>query len=69
MNISNLPSSIQKEATILGKVDKCPQLLYGPTEPNPGPIFPIEEAEADSEVIKSILNIENIIEDTTNIII
>ena len=32
---------------------RWPQLFIGPIEPRPGPIFPIAEAEAVNDVIKS----------------
>ena len=53
VNISNLPKSIQKEMSHFAEAGKCPHVSVGPTEPNEGPIFPKEDADADKDVIIS----------------
>ena len=67
VNISNLPSNIQKHDSHFAIGGKCPHVSEGPIDPNPGPIFPREEADAVNEVIRSCPNNENRIEDTTKI--
>ena len=67
VNISNLPKSIRKVANIFNAPGRWDQLLYGPIEPNPGPILPNADADAVNEVIKSILNEENINAEKINI--
>ena len=42
-------------------------MSVGPIKPNPGPILPIDDAEADKDVTISILNEENIIAPIINI--
>ena len=69
MKISNLPNNIQKHDIHFKEECKCPQFSEGPMVPNPGPILPIDEAEALNDVIISISNIENITEEKINIII
>ena len=53
VNISNLPSSIQKLVSHFAKSVRCPQLPEGPIEPNPGPILPIADADAVKAVSTS----------------
>ena len=43
---------MQKQDTSLVTLLSPPQLEVGPISPNPGPIFPIAEAEAVNEVSK-----------------
>ena len=51
----------------MAKSVRCDQFPDGPIEPNPGPIFPREEADAVNEVSMSCPNNENRTEDATNI--
>ena len=44
VNISNLPNNIQKVDIHFANEGRWPQLSVGPISPNPGPIFPIEDA-------------------------
>ena len=67
VKISNLPKSMQKHAVPLANVVRCPQLSIGPIDPNPGPILPIDDADALKDVIKSRPVEEKIIEANTNI--
>ena len=67
VNISSLPKSIQNVVNNLLKVFKELQSLDGPIAPNPGPMFPIDEADIDKEDIISNPFIEIINEHRANI--
>ena len=53
VKISKRPNNIQKQVNHLAKSVRFPQLSDGPIAPSPGPIFPIAEAAAVKDVIKS----------------
>jgi hypothetical protein len=69
VNISNLPSNIQKLVSHFAKSDRCPQLSVGPMEPNPGPTLPIADAEAVKAEVTSKPVIDNTIAVKTKITI
>ena len=53
VKISKRPNIIQKLVKYLAKTLSPPQLSAGPTPASPGPILPIEAADAERAVIKS----------------
>ena len=53
VKISKRPNNIQKLVNHLAKSVRYPQFSDGPIAPRPGPIFPMAEAEAVKDVIKS----------------
>ena len=44
---------MRNEQTSLVKSEKIPKFSVGPTSPNPGPMFPRQDAAAETEDIKS----------------
>ena len=55
VKISKRPSTIKKVAKTFPAVPIISQFCEGPIAPKPGPIFPIADADAERDVIKSNL--------------
>ena len=67
VKISKRPNNMQKLVNHLAKSVRCPQLSDGPIPPSPGPIFPMAEAAAVKDVIKSRPVVDKIIAVRINI--
>ena len=55
VNISNLPSNIQKHDIHFSAFGKCDQLSYGPISPIPGPILPITSGNIAIIVLNEVI--------------